>query len=403
MIQFYSDGELVGKYEIFSDFKDRLRWHKLIDFIDTVDHLNDHEKDRIKKSYIKLSQILGRNFLLNGHKTNHSLCQRFINLAPDALKWTIWLADTLEGVEKINNGKVVINRVKSNKYTHEGMAILQLFDLFQKVGFSLEFEPKIKVKEKNKFPDLKLTSNTTNKIIFIEVSNLNISDKHGDNSSFSRITKVLRKDAFKLDLHFCGEIVVEDSDVAKAINIIEHTKIQAIENTSFIEIDQIGIKLGMAHQNELEKLKSWANRNETRVGSLSGGSVSLDSDIQRMKNKIKRKTQQLSEDYINIIVIPTHHLFMLVGDKFEMFKQVGEYLGLFPKIYGVLVYGNNQLAKPNIKEVLGNHIIANHQVCQDINSYMFIHNERCDKKMDDHLWKLFHSAFDVPEVKTLTP
>lgn len=395
MLTFQMNNKVVGKFEPFSDFKDRLKWHKLIDYIDTVEDLTSKEKENAKKAYVKLSQILGKNFLIDSSKHHHYLFQHFLNVAPDAIRWSIWLADALEQIRNTKDGQLVIDRIRSKQYSHEGLAILQLVNLLNKVDFMFEYETKVIVKNRFKFPDLKLTNKINDQVLYLEISNLNLSDKHGDNSAFSKVSKILALDSFFKDLHYCGTIEVDNSKVGEATKLIEKAKTQVTLNKSFVEINGLGLNLGLAHNTEIDKLKSWAEKNDTRIGSISGGSISLDSDIHRLKNKIYKKSGQLAENQINIIVIPMHSLFMIAGDKSEMYVQVIEFLRGFPKIGGVLIFGNNPLSKPNVKEIFGGHFIANHQNLLNLNSYMYINNENAHFQMNPETWDLFHNAFNI--------
>ncbi|MEM7549492.1 MAG: hypothetical protein AAF363_07455 [Bacteroidota bacterium] len=388
--------QLVGKYAILKNFKDRLKWHNLIKLVDINEDFSESEKKLIKNSYRELSRILGKGFLTEASQSNHFLFQHFLNLAPDAIRWSIWLAEALKALEKYDEDQTIISKLKSSRSSHEGFAILQLTYMFHKANFAIEFEPKIQINNNYKFPDVKIINEGNNESIIIEVSNINISDQHDWNKgTFHDITKTLWNDALYYNLHYCGHLRhFEEEEKASAIQRIFEAKQKAISKRGFVVVDENGIKLGIAHGDKIEKLQSWAKENNMTQG-ITGESISLDSDIERLKNKIKKKTKQLSEDCCNVISIPVHTLFMIGVDKLEMILQIHEYLHRFPNVYGVLIYGENPLLQEQKKIVYEKNILVNRARSPiRISGYFFIYNSQSDYQLSDQTWDMFAESFD---------
>lgn len=379
-------------FKIFPTSFDHLKWNKLIEYIKHHPDFTTEEKNEIIEAYKYLSDVLGKRFLFHCQKHQLKLGQKFTNKAPWVLKWCIWLADAIKIQKKAGYDKFILDKLKSKKNYHEGIVFLELLYFFNGVGFEFSFEQQVKVKDLIKNPDIKLFNPETNENIYIEVSELNPSDEHRiGNRTFDIVSNCL----FHSGTAFCGKILNFDrTQLEPSIEKLEKALNEVKDTQSFFELNEWPFHIGISISSSCEKLNEWAIKNQYEKNGLTGEEISLTEEIKRVKNKIQDKADQLGENNNNIVLIHAHVLFFIGVDIAELFIEIIKELKKYPKLFGVLIYGDFSLAEKEGYSFFNNHFIAT-RVFENVDkrTFLFIQNNDYSSLLSQESKTKFYNAF----------
>lgn len=334
-------------FSVFKKPEDYSNWQKLIEYVNLHPDFTTEEKKAIERAISSLSTTLGKSFLLASQSFNHPICQHFRNFAPWALRWSIWFAEALEDLVKNDlNGKL-LSDLKSKNRSEEALTFLEINHYLTRSGFSIEFEKEVFVNEGPRFPDLKLVNPSTKEVIYVELSSLHMHQEHDWNKSmFHKLTDHFRRGMLQNRLNYCGRIRNLSKDNYDLIKEqIDNFKKSITSREKLYTIENEFLMLAVAGETCDDEISQWAKEREINLNSLSGDEITLDGEMNRIRKKIKDKATQLEKQSFNIIAISMHTLFMMGGDKIQMLVSLMGYLQNFPHIYGVMIFGDNPLAK----------------------------------------------------------
>lgn len=387
---------------VFKGQDDRYKWDKLIEFVQLHPEFSKDEKQDIEHALKYLGKTLGEKFLITSRTYDHFLTQHFTNLAPWALKWAIWFARALSDLIKSDHDGSILNALKSKAGQEEGLTFLEINHYLSNAGFLIRFEQEISINGISKFPDLQIQSTPDEEKIYLELSSLHMHREHDWNSSmFHRLSNHFTEGMLSRGLNFCGkirnieksnfEVIKQQIDVFKK-SITVDNKLHVIEN-EFLQL-AVGGK-------ECVELSLWASTRELTVNSVSGESITLEGEINRIKKKISTKARQLSVEHFNIIGVSVHQLFMMGGDKIKMLVEIVSYLEKFPHIFGVLVFGSNPMAVVSKQkgqlddwhlEVNG-HLISSRTIADLKTTEFYFARNVLSREMSPKACEMFYSAF----------
>jgi hypothetical protein len=393
---------MVLPLSIFNEPDDRYNWDQLIKFVLAHPEFSDKEKSDIKSSLEYLRDTLGKKFLLTSRSYNHFLAQHFTNLAPWALKWSIWFSHALNNLVKNDQDGSILNALKSKAGQDEALTFLEMNHYLANAGFSIRFEQQISIDGIAKFPDLQIQSIPEDEHIYLELSSLHMHQEHDWNSSmFHRLNNYFTEGMLSRELNFCGKIKSIDKSNFEAIKhqIDVFKKSITVDNKLYV-IENEFLQLAVGGK-ECVELSLWARTRELAVNSVSGESITFEGEISRIKKKISTKAKQLSVDHFNIIAVSMHQLFMIGGDKTKMLVEIVSYLEKFPHIFGVLVFGSNPMAVVSKRkgelddwhlEVNG-HLISSRTIADLKTTEFYFARNVGSREMSPKACEMFYSAF----------
>lgn len=335
-----------NSFQVFKTPEDRNSWKKLSEFVRLHPELTIAEKNAIQDALEYLGLTLGKNFLSATSGFNHPLNQHFHNLAPWALKWSVWFAQAL--VDLVSNdpkGKI-LSDLKSKHRHEEALTYLEINHYLKRAGFLIRFEEEVKVGEGSRFPDLMLENPDTKEVVYLELSSLHMHQEHDWNqSTFHKLSNYFSQGMLEMQLNYCGKLrnlTKTNTEQVKQLidafkNSIDSDKLYTVENEFMV--------LGVASEPHINELQQWAGEHDIQLNSISGESIKLEGEISRIRKKVKDKARQLGQQHFNIIAISVHTLYMMAGDKISMLVNLVGYLEQFPHLFGVMVFGHNPLSR----------------------------------------------------------
>jgi|GEM_PF-4604504 len=339
-------------FQVFKNPEDRHNWKKLAEFVKLHPELTDIDKNAIQSALEYLSSTLGKDFLSRTGEFNHFLYQHFRNLAPWALKWSVWFSQALADLVSNDTTGKILSDLKSKQRHEEALTFLEINHYLKRAGFLIRFEKEIKVGEGARFPDLCLENSDTKELIFVELSSLHMHQEHDWNqSTFHQLSNYFSSGMLEMQLHFCGRLRGVNKGNAEEIRQL----IDGFKNSMAFPLDRLYVidnefmELAVAGDSHKGELQKWANGHDISLGSVIGNSLNLEGEFNRIRKKVKDKAKQLAHEYFNVIAISMHSLFMMAGDKAQMLVDLVRYLEQFPYIYGVIIFGHNPMARIAMK------------------------------------------------------
>lgn len=387
------DGKTI--LEIFSNSTNHLKWSHLIEYVKKETTFNDTEKNDIIEAFQYLSNKLGKRFLLHAHKHHLELGDVFSNKAEWVLKWAVWFSESIKAICKEGHENLILDKLKSKNKYHEGIVFLELHTLLNNTGFKLSFDNQVNINGRIKRPDIRLTNLSTNEHVYLEITELNTSVEHTiGNRSFDIISHYLM--SFRLTINYCGRVSNFDKSDSKAIiKKLEKAIKKAKENKVFVELSEWPFDIGIATTKEsMVKLENWANKKQYKLNSLTGDTISFDGEIKRIKDKIQTKVKQLSPDNNNMIVIHVHKLLLIGVSYADLLIEIAQELSKYPKLFGVLIYGDFSWAKEENHLIFENHLISN-MIFEDVykKTFFLIRNYNHDSTLSIQSQEKIYSAF----------
>ncbi|MBL7839212.1 MAG: hypothetical protein JNJ75_03635 [Cyclobacteriaceae bacterium] len=387
--------ELQIKVDLTGDPRDLTRWHKIVEIANKLD-LPDDEKQKIATAITSISHCLGKGFLREAARTNHFLFQRLRNRNLKTFKWAVWFADALASLANNDKDGKTLRKLKSKNSGHEGFEFLMLNHFLTNAGFQILFEQRIAGRNSSKFPDFLLTNVANGCQLYLEISYLNVGDDNDyEKNQYGRIHKALSKNTTQNQIDFCGKIGnLTESEEAELLEQISVAKEKVKADQAFAAIELPNAVIALSHWKSRDEIIAWANERQMPVNSFSGAEVDFNYEIVRMRRKIERKTEQLSNVHQNVIVIEVSHLFMLGTNKIDLMRMVTSYIQQFPRLFGVLIYGVNPFGnkEDSFAEIEG-HLFST--LCIDgfeSRNFFFFKNEK-SLDIDLNTQDMFYSAF----------
>jgi hypothetical protein len=389
-------------FTVFKGQDDRYKWDKLMELVRLHPEFSQHEKHEIGNALEYLSKTLGEKFLITSRSYNHFLAQHFTNLAPWALKWSIWFSHALRDLIKNDQDGAILNALKSKAGQEEGLTFLEINHYLCNAGFLIRFEQEITIDGVSKFPDLQIQSTPEEESIYLELSSLHMHQEHDWNSSmFHRLSNHFTEGMSSQELNFCGKIRnIERSNFEAIKQQIDFFKKSISVDNKLYVIENEFLQLAVGGKACVE-LPSWASTRQLAINSVSGDPITLEGEINRIRKKISTKARQLSVEHFNIIGVSVHQLFIMAGDKIKMLVEIVSYLEKFPHIFGVLVFGSNPMAIVSKRNgelddwhlEANGHLIASGTIADLKTTEFYFARNIGSKDMSPKACEMFYSAF----------
>jgi hypothetical protein len=314
-------------HEIFVTDEDYWNWDKYIQQCDLID-LSDGDKRRAKESYQYLRGVLGEGYLKRAYRQrNPMLFWYFTNAANLARLSLIRFTEALKALEGAPGYKAILRRIKRPKNLDEmieGKSVIEVAQKFLRAGFSVEFEPRVSVKDHRgvagpKNPDMRIIDAETGEEVIVEVSRMLPSDGQNLTSrTYEVIWNVLVRDAMLCDPEALKNVLAPRHILprAKILRSIEEEELKGIVEQIRNLVDRVRasgkfgeliipdtIEVGIASYDDHDRAREWAASRGMRENDHVEGADILTDEISRARVKLRDKLKQLPEDRPGIVVL----------------------------------------------------------------------------------------------------
>lgn len=283
--------------DVFAEYRN---WAGLAVQCDIIDGLSTVEREKAKRAFQALGNLLGTDFLELAIRERHPILQELINLAPWTRRRLTWLAGALTNLQDASGFDGVLQRFRNPKQFGEAMSLFRTAASLQSAGFNIEFEPRIPGFVK--VPDLALVHQRTGERLYVEITALQASDivKAADRTAFSIVSQVLFAAPF---LNFVGRIhrSLSERHLADVVEQVRATVARGKTTFQELVIPNV-VEMALAPDSDRELLDAWANEHGLEIGTFSGPPFGVD-EVQRVRSRIKGEQKQLPADVANIVVI----------------------------------------------------------------------------------------------------
>ena len=254
--------------------EDIVEWDKHIEHCGVLQGVNDYEKERARRAFRFLREQLGEEFLKKAHSIRHPIFDYFANLAPWTRAWVVWFADSLKAVRKAENYAQLRERLLDKDRFPEALTGLDVAERFSQVGFSVGFDPKVTVGDRQKVPDIKVTDDSAGETFYVEVSA--VTPSMNETQAMETMHRVTEPVFLSIPfINYCGRIQKSLAEshlveiVAKIKKIVSEVK--ADGGVRELVVEQT-LELGMAGEADKDLLQKWASQRGLEVGTFHGPS-----------------------------------------------------------------------------------------------------------------------------------
>ncbi len=298
--------------------------------------------DEQRNKLIKVADFFKAEFgmgFFNNCGQNHPICLRLtVNL--HLLEELIDFSDSLQElkVSSPSNYQILLGKLKPRiKCQKEGIPFLDVYRMFRRTGFSINFVSESQL-ERN--PDMEILNPETNNSIFIEVSQLGLSDTQTDIQDQHReLSNTFISYGYDLPKACKQLLPLEGEEMVRVVDIIKTLKDRAANERTFCAFEDKFIQVAVSHGDRIEELDSWCKEREIQRNSVSGLNVDFNDTPRLVKNKkIVGEIKQLPKDKPGLIYIPVSTLYFWTMNKPETGIAIMKQLEAFPFCYGVILY-----------------------------------------------------------------
>lgn len=319
--------------DVFAEYRS---WEGLAAQCDTIDGLSTVEREKARRAFHTLGNLLGADFLDLAIRERHPILQELINHAPWTRRRLIWFASALTNLQAASGFDVVLQRFRRPTQCAEAMSLFSTAASLQSAGFNVEFEPKISGFAK--VPDLALVHQRTGERLYVEITALQESDvaKAAGRTSFSILSQVLFATPF---LNFAGRIHRSLSE-RHLSDVLEQVRVSVARGkTAFQELVIPNVvEMALSPDSDRELLDAWAHEHGLEIGNFSGPPYGVD-EVQRVRSRIKGEQKQLPANVANIVVIEGFNA-MLDGRPIEyIMSEIAETLYDAGHVFAAVISG----------------------------------------------------------------
>jgi hypothetical protein len=357
---------------------DYLNWDRYYKQLPAID-LSETDRQRTRNSIDYLRNLFGEDFLRNSFANGSSLFSLFINAAPRAKQELISLADSLKGLEGVENFRELVSQIGDHR-ANGAISVLQTAARFSRSGFEVSLDPTVRVSTpsgivREKVPDIRLLDPETGEVAFVEVSRLRRSTDQDKSSRAFRAIWVLVDSLRDMVPGALDDItnpkwmrvyvrilrVLEEDELQTALMRIRELAQEVLVTSEHRELqieDMLEMIISPAHDHS--RAKEWAaERNMTEF--VESPVITL-NEIQRVQGKIFEKMQQLPCDKPGIVVITTDENLLFPFYPFaEIIHGVAEKTIRFPHVFAVvLTHACLDGSEESLVAEIGEHIYARH-------------------------------------------
>lgn len=335
----------------------------------------------------------GKGFF-NNCGQNHPICLKLtVNL--HLLDDLIDFSDSLQNLKDTNleNYQLLINKLKPRlKCQKEGIPFSDVYRMFQRKGFTSNFIVESQV---NKNADIEMVDPETKDSIFIEVSQLGLSDTQTDiQDQHRQLSNTFIRHGYDLPKACKQLLPLEGKEMDRVVNIIKKLKDKAANERTFCAFEDNFIQVAVAHPSKLYELDGWCKERHIQRNSVGGLNVDF-NDTPRLVNnqKIVGEIKQLPKDKPGLVYIPVSTLYFWTMNKPETGIAIMKQLEAFPFCYGVILYVESVGSLIPEQRISEDHFIYNIGVRNGITRHLFfIGNPWFVGDLDDRTIKNFRES-----------
>jgi hypothetical protein len=343
-----------------SDIKERFNWTFQFSSILECEELTEAEKIHFTASFENLKKIFGENFLMELFNSRHPLVSTFFNHAGWTREWISWFSDSLYKLKDQHNFQSLIERLVIPSKYPEGLSVLETAAKFSNVNLFVDFDPKIVANNKEKMPDLYITSKETNENFYIEVSTLEQSQDLINNIALtSRLT-------MSAPVKYCGILHrnLSSEEHSTIVNKIQLSAEQAFKENKLVELQLRGIiEMAFAPIFSSGELEPWAESKGYRIGNLILPRDNFNPSL-RLKRKVEAKQSQLPAGKPNILALKMKDVHSLWFDKSALISAVQEAVNKYDHLFAVIIFDQHWGS------------LQNELIIQDMNFFICKHKGR---------------------------
>lgn len=313
----------------------------------------------------------GRGFF-NNCGPNHPICLKLavnLHLIEDLIEF--W--ETLHHLKFSSplNYEILLSKLKPRvKCQKEGIPFTDVVRLFGRKGFQPNF---IVESQLQRNPDLEIVDPETNNSIFIEVSQLGLSDSQTNMQDQHReLSNTFIRYGYDLP-SACKQLLLLDGEqMDRVIGVIKSLKDKAANERTFCAFEDNFIQVAVAHPDKLDELHSWCKERNIQRNSVSGLNVNF-NDTPRLVNnqKIIGEIRQLPKSKPGLVYIPVSTLYFWMMNKPETGIAIMKQLEAFPFCYGVILYVESIGSLFPQQRISEDHFIFNIGVRNGITRHLF--------------------------------
>lgn len=392
-------------HEIFVTDEDYWNWDKYIHQCDLID-LSDADRRRAKDAYRYLRAVLGEGYLKRAFRQGNPMFSwYFLNAANLARLSLIRFAESLKALEGAPGYGAILRRIKRPKNLDEmaeGDSIIEVAQKFLRAGFSVEFEPRVRVTDHRgvagpKNPDMRVVDAETDEEIIVEVSRMLPSDGQNLTSrTYEIIWNVLVRDAMLSDPEGLKNVLAPRHILprAKILRGIEEEELKGVVEQIKELVDRVRasgefgeliipdtIEVGVASYDDHDRAREWAASRGMKENDQVEGADILTDEISRARVKLRDKLKQLPEDRPGVVVlIPAGtNLILFVYDIRWLVASLAEAVERHPKLLcAVMFHTFQEGGKESFSANIGPHIVTKLVRSDKVTEQsLIIHNTAC--------------------------
>ncbi|WP_155990165.1 hypothetical protein [Terrimonas ferruginea] len=312
-------------------------WPKLADSYGKMAK-NDEQRKALLELLNFYKQELGRGFF-DTCDHNHPICSKLtVNLhnLEDLFEFTEFLKELKENDP--GNYTLLLQKLKPRKKCQsEGIPFTDVCRMFSKTGFKFSF---LTESNKERCADIRITDEETGDSIYIEVSQLLLSDNQRSiQKQHSQLSNTIIDYGYDLP-KACKQLKhLDEAQMKKTIAMIRAMKDEAAAQKKCCVYEDEFIKFAVTHPERIAELDEWCARHQIQRNSVGGLEVNF-NDTPRLvdRNKIIGEIRQLPAGQPGTVYIPVSVLYFYSMDKAETATAIMQQLENYPDCLGVILF-----------------------------------------------------------------
>ena len=401
----------TNPFEMFRTRDDHLNFDRYIEQLPAID-LSEVNRQRTSAAISYLRSLFGDDFLRDAFANGSSLLSLFINAAPRARLELISFADSLKGLEQVENFEKLVSEIGDHR-VNAAISVLQTAARFSLSGFEVSLDPIVRISTlsgivRDKVPDLKLVNAETGEVVFAEVSRLRRSTKQ-EKSSHAFRTIWMAVDSIRymtpgaldditqpkwMRTHVRILKILELDELEMALCRIRELAQEVLATNEYRELVLNEIEVGISPPHDHSRAKEFAAaRNMTEF--VESPLIPL-NEVVRVQGKIFEKMQQLPRDKPGIVVITTdENLLFFVYPLEEIIQGVVERTMRFPHVFAVvLTHASISAPEQPLVANIGEHIYTKHTTEAFATHHaLIVRNPSCTNPVSGSTLEKFYKAF----------
>lgn len=335
--------------ELLMTVDDHVSWDIYEKQNEFFEDLTDGEKQRAMAGIGFLRQLLGENFLRQAVEKGNPMFGFFADAAPHVRRSLIRFAEELKSFESADGFRGLIDRLKDARAAEEALTVLGVASSFSAVGFTVAFDPRVKVTAR--VSDLLIVDPKTNEEIYIEVSRLRKGGQREVNElTFHRIFFAVHNAIWQSGGAFdpnapkaCPYVQIlkplSEKDLLDAVGAIRKRIFDSTEKNEYLEYKfRDSIEMAVSPPSDHSKAEAWA-LDRGMKDFVEAPPINVERELKKAIDKIHDEIAQIPPDKPGIIAIPTNEslLFFFFSPQQIVF-EIAEELHHYPNLLCALLF-----------------------------------------------------------------